>query len=173
MGGERRWPGLEVTPANSHGLLREKLDRFFREGARPSPVLALEVGCGDGRISTLVYELLVKWHGCTGARLCTLDIAMDKILKASSRFRRAASGGIHPIRGDLYDLPVPTAGLDRVIALNVFFWADRPKLLREIHRVLKEEGRLFVYDVIPTTEGARPLATFSFGRDQIARSLSL
>lgn len=172
MGGDRRWSGLEVTPANSHKLLNERLGRFFQEGARVGSVLALEVGCGDGRISELLYNHLVKWHNDADARLYTLDIAIDKIRQAFRRFRQRRYRGIYPLQGDLYNLPLPAMRLDYLVALNVFFWADRLKFLREAHRVLKNGGRMFVYDVIPTSQGPRPLATFSFDRGQIARFLS-
>lgn len=169
---ETRWPRQEVTPENSGRLLLERLDRFFQAGMRVGPVLMLEVGCGDGRGSKVLYQHLVQRYGDKGARLYTLDLNMDKILQISLRLRQDGFRGVYPVRGDLYNLPMPAGQFDYFIALNVFFWAKRRELLREAHRVLRREGRMFVYDVIPASAGQpRPLATFSFDRNQIARLL--
>ena len=104
---------------------------------RPSSRV-LDLGFGGG----LTFSpLLARAGTVTG-----VDRAHDMVTAASSRHADAvAAGRLHLHVGDVLDLPLPEAGVDRIITVNtVYFWTDLPAALAEVRRVLEPGGRLVV-----------------------------
>jgi ubiquinone/menaquinone biosynthesis C-methylase UbiE len=168
MGAGVRRGGKEVTSENWRELLGEAFDRLFQGRPGEQRVRALEIGCGNGRASELLFRHLVRCYGSSAVHLCALDIGMDKVATASRRLKDDSFRGIDVFRGDLYRLPFTAAGFDFLVALNVFFWAEKKRLLEEAARVLKPGGCMLVYDALPRPSGApRPLITFALSREQI------
>jgi ubiquinone/menaquinone biosynthesis C-methylase UbiE len=68
----------------------------------------------------------------------------------------------------MYRLPFPAEGFHFVVALNVFFWAEKQRLLAEAARVLKPEGKILICDLLPRpSETKRPLITLLMSREQV------
>lgn len=152
-----------VSHENSVELLAERLEDFLQALPREGPFAALEIGCGDGRGTEVLYQSLCRWHG-PGVLLYALDLDVHKLLRARDRL----GADVRFLSGDLYGLPLPQGCVDYLFALNTFYWADRPKLLAEASRVLREDGKVFAYDVLPVgTAELRPLVTFTLSREQI------
>jgi SAM-dependent methyltransferase len=160
---------LRIRREDSSRVLRERLDRLLQATARQGPVLALEIGCGDGTASEILWDSLSQRFPDPGTRLYALDIEAALVLAVHRRFQR--DGRVCALSGDLYHLPLAAEQLDFLFALNVLFWADRKRLLAEAHRVLRAQGVVFVYDLLPVPpEGPRPLVSFSLTREQIQAS---
>lgn len=165
MGTDQSWKGRESHPGISRKLLTEAFDEFFRGGLRECSVHALEIGCGDGRLSELLFQRMIRC-GNESARLSILDNSMKSIAGASRRLREEP--GIRVVQGDLYRLPFSASSFDYLVALNVFYWADRKRLLAEAARVLKSGGKMLSYDVLPKPSRThRPLISFVLSREQI------
>lgn len=170
MGESRPWTGREIDPESSTKALEEALDRLFQAEPAGRAIHVLDVGCGDGRASQLVFQrLALAYGGSSALRLSVLDIDLEKVVQASSRLLSAeTSGRLHLLRGDMYRLPFPAASFDFAVALNVFFWAERQRLLAEVGRVLKPGGSMLVSDLLPRpSEAKRPLITMHLSREQI------
>lgn len=145
--------------------MEEAFDGLFQGGLTGRSVHALEIGCGDGRLSELLFQRMVCC-GNSDAHLCTLDNSIKSAAGASLRLREEI--GIRVVQGDFYCLPFSAAAFDFLVALNVFYWAERKALLSEASRVLKPGGKMLSYDVLPRRSKAhRPLISFVLSREQI------
>jgi SAM-dependent methyltransferase len=96
----------------------------------------LDLGCGNGN----GLDALLLAVGPTG-RVIALDRDAASLARAAER-----AGPLTAVEADITAaLPLEPRSVDRVICQNVIECvADRPGLLREIHRVLRPSGRALV-----------------------------
>jgi ubiquinone/menaquinone biosynthesis C-methylase UbiE len=128
----RSWDDRHAEP--------EELDRLrvFAEHFRLRPgERVLDVGCGSGRLITIVCEKI----GPNGS-LVELDFAPGML--AIGR-RKANIGNVTFMLGDAHAMPLPGKDFDKVIALALLPHLDDPPCaLKEFHRVLKPGGLLII-----------------------------
>jgi len=107
------------------------------------PVTGLDVGCGTGRYSRLLRELLPD-----GSLLAASDVsaAMLAQLKAGQHGR---APGVAPLRAAAEQLPLRAASLDLVTAFNCVHHFDLARFLAAVARVLRPGGQLFIYTRTP------------------------
>ena len=131
---------FDQIAAKWDGILEEKMMtarlRDIVAGLSIEPRAAvLDVGCGTG----VLFPMLLEKVGRDG-HIIALDIS-GKMLK------HAKTKG-HPvtvIQGDAQRLPFPDETFDWVVCNAVFpHFSDKLVALREVHRVLKDEGRLVI-----------------------------
>jgi len=125
---------------------------YFIEGDAVSPILEklftglkefsiIDLGCGDGRI---LYELNRKGMLTNAKRIVGVDVSKERIerLKVFCPF---AEGLV----GDVCDLKIPDGSFDVAISSQVIEHVrDDAKMLREIRRILKPKGCLYISTVI-------------------------
>lgn len=129
-----RAPGHDAFWAYRKGLVD-----FIGEGSGR----ALEVGCGEGRVSRELKRL--GYH----------VTATDAVAAMVEAAREGNSADDYHVAG-LGDLPFDDKSFDLVMAYNVLMDVeDVPGALREIRRVLKPEGTLFVSLVHPFRDRGR------------------
>ncbi len=129
-----RAPGHDAFWAYRKGLVD-----FIGEGSGR----ALEVGCGEGRVSRELKRL--GYH-------VTASDAVAAMVEAA---REGNSADDYRVAG-LGALPFDDKSFDLVMAYNVLMDVeDVPGALREIRRVLKPEGTLFVSLVHPFRDRGR------------------
>ena len=106
-------------------------------GRDPSPRV-LDIGCGTGSHAA--------WLVARGSNVVGVDISMGMLRRARSKARTRDTGRAVFLRADLNDpLPVADASFDTVLCLAVMSAVtDVPRLLRDVHRVLRPRGRLIV-----------------------------
>ena len=99
---------------------------------------ALEVGCGRGGGTAFVYERFAP-RSLTG-----LDLAR----KAIDRCRRQyARPGLRFVAGDAEHLPFEDGSYDAVLSVeSSHCYADIPRFLAEVRRVLRPGGRFLIAD---------------------------
>jgi SAM-dependent methyltransferase len=114
--------------------------------ARPDERIA-EIGCGPGRTLGRLAT--------AGAQTLGVDISPDMVGLATQRnAAHVAAGRLRVIEGDGTALPVDDGDLDGVISVHsIYFWADPPAVLAELHRALRPGGRL----VLAFRGGEHPL----------------
>jgi SAM-dependent methyltransferase len=98
----------------------------------------LEVGCGPGGYWSEVAELIPRsWQ------ITVSDFSPGMVAEARQRLA-SLDRPFTVVQADVQDLPFPDKSFDTVIAnFMLFHVPDRPRAIKEIHRVLAPDGRLF------------------------------
>ena len=97
----------------------------------------LDVACGAGEPSITVAGEFQNF-----GRVTAIDLAPEPLKFARQRALARDLKNIRFLRADVHQLPFPPASFDRVMCrLGVMFFANVDQALREMHRVLKPEGR--------------------------------
>jgi len=130
---------------------RQKLVRAVHD-AHPQAVLDLATGSGD--VAFALADGLPATVAITGMDFCQPMLNEAVVKRASSpRWRK-----IDFKPGDGLALPLPDRCVDAVtIAFGLRNMADRHKALREMRRVLRPGGRLFVLEFSQPAAWFRPL----------------
>lgn len=116
----------------------------------------LEIGGGAGLLAELVAGKLDK------GRFTGVDKSAPMVQKAIKRNKRYIDAGISEfIVSDFLKTELPSSHYDRVAAFNVnFFWKDPKRELEIIKRVLRPNGKLYVFYQAPfeiTAGAAEPI----------------
>jgi ubiquinone/menaquinone biosynthesis C-methylase UbiE len=130
----------------------------------------LEVGCGTGTVA-----LAAKRKAGPGSQVVGIDIAPDMVQQAR---QKAAKAGLD-VRfevGRIESIPFPDAQFDLVLSSlmlhHIHGDAARQQGMREIFRVLKPGGRLFIVDATqPENPHLRGLVSLVVGKEMLAHSL--
>ena len=102
----------------------------------------LEVGCGTG-FFTLPAAKLIGDEGC----LVAMDALSDFIEQVSKKVKSAELKNVRVVKRDALNTGLSAATIDTALLFGVLPWPALPlnRLLPEMHRVLKPEGRLAVW----------------------------
>ncbi|MEA1672901.1 class I SAM-dependent methyltransferase [Nitrospirillum sp. BR 11163] len=115
----------------------------------------LELGSGPGH----GLALAMKAVGSAGV-VHGIDQSAVMLRQAARLNRRSQQRGrLHLHLGRFDTLPLPTASVDGILAVNVaYFWRNSAGVLREARRVLRPGGRLAVYVTDAATMRRWPFA---------------
>ena len=102
----------------------------------------LEVGCGTG-FFTIPAAKLIGDEGC----LVAMDALSDFIKQVSKKVQSADLKNVRVVKRDALNTGLGVASIDTALLFGVLPWPALPlnRLLPEMHRVLKPEGRLAVW----------------------------
>jgi demethylmenaquinone methyltransferase/2-methoxy-6-polyprenyl-1,4-benzoquinol methylase len=135
-------------------LLSAGCDRYWRwlTARRMAPArgqLALDVACGTGDLARALAR-----HG---GRVVGVDFTHPMLLRAAKRDRRHAR--LLLAGGDALRLPFPAGTFHRVtVAFGIRNFADLPRGLAEMCRVLRPEGRVGILEFSRPRGPLAPLA---------------
>src|SRR5437879_634244 len=101
--------------------------------AKPIHGSWLEVGCGPG-------DLLPSLAN-SASRVVGLDFGADLVSDAGALTRHMCGASL-VVRGDAYNLPFRSRAFDGIVCLETLEHLRCQEVLKELHRVLKGDGRL-------------------------------
>lgn len=97
----------------------------------------VEPGCGEGRLTKFLSDL-VEAEG----KVFAFDISVRMVEKCRAR---GFPKHVEVAQARVSELPLPDGEFDAIVCLNTFpHFEDRPAALRELRRVLRKEGLLWV-----------------------------
>ncbi|HMF14786.1 MAG TPA: class I SAM-dependent methyltransferase [Gemmataceae bacterium] len=120
---------------------------FFRPSHRmmldtlgPADVRILDIGCGTGKFAA---RALMHFPN---AQIWGLDLSDGMLQRAGAR-AQDFGGRLHLVRGDSQRLPFADDSFDAVTCSHSFHhYPQQARVLAEIHRVLRPDGRLLLVD---------------------------
>ncbi len=105
---------------------------------------AADIGCGAGR-----YSLKFVQHLGEKCHLFCLDNNREMLRHLREHFIKNSITNFTPIRSDSHKIPLHTDSLDCVMSFNAIHHFTLADFLRESSRVLKNNGKLFIYTRSP------------------------
>ncbi len=145
------WSRVYDFPLVQLATYRPVHDAVLRVLGREPCARVLDVGCGTGRL----VERLVAAPGVASVVGC--DFSAGMLAHAAERVRPGATDGgrvrVALVRGDATRLPFADAAFDAAVSTEAFHWfPDQDAALRELHRVIRPNGRLLLALVSPPFE---------------------
>jgi SAM-dependent methyltransferase len=135
---ESRWWRSGFLSAWLFGIsFREEQSLIFQLADLQGDERVLDLACGPGTYTLPFARQLPEGY------VAGLDLSVPMLVKGATKIREAAIGNVLFLHGNAEHLPFPDDEFHHVNccgALHLF--ADLPRALKEIHRVLKPGGRM-------------------------------
>lgn len=115
-------------------IIRPALNHFIKKYF-PAKSTILHAGCGSGRVDTQISKIFNI-------------IGMDISANALEINRKVNKNRCQLVKGDIFSIPFPQNSMDGIYNLGVmehFSHKDIQKILKEFHRVLKEDGKVVIF----------------------------
>lgn len=108
----------------------------------PAGATVLDAGCGSGRLAVQ----LARRRPDLQVRGIDLEPGMVQVACRRAEQEKLASRVQFTV-ADLADLPLPTDSVDVIVSTaSLHHWADAGAVVASLSRVLRPEGRLWIYD---------------------------
>jgi 2-polyprenyl-3-methyl-5-hydroxy-6-metoxy-1,4-benzoquinol methylase len=126
----------------------------FALGSLHAGETIVELGCGAG-MDTLIASRMVGPNG----RVVSIDMTPEMLDAARAAASEVRATNIDFHLGYIEEIPLPDASADVIISNGVINLApDKKRVFREMRRVLKDDGRLQIGDIVvqkAVPEGAK------------------
>lgn len=136
-----------AKPSGLKGMVLAYLMRWVHRGEYNAAAEALQLGRDDRFLEIGCGSGFFLWKYAAGtARSTGLDHSADMVAMAERRNRQRVNSGAAEFRqGDASSLPWQDGSFTAAAAIATFmFWPDPSNALKEVHRVLQQDGRLVI-----------------------------
>lgn len=103
-------------------------------------ILAADIGCGGGR-----YSLKLAQHLGKKSHIFCVDSSAQMMSQIGRHFAEQKECNFTPLLADSHRIPLRTDSMDCVVSFNAIHHFSLSDFLRESSRILKNNGKLFVY----------------------------
>jgi ubiquinone/menaquinone biosynthesis C-methylase UbiE len=128
--------------------------------AAPTGAALLDAGCGSGRLAVEITGRRpdLRVHG--------VDLGRGMVEVATRRAERAnVTDGVEFTVADLADLPLPDDSVDLIVSTaSLHHWTDVGAVIASLCRVLRPDGRMWIYDIRLVPAGSVRAASADLGR---------
>ena len=134
-------PAGMLMGSKVRGWLMNPVKTLHGAGIQPGQSV-LEVGCGTG-FFTIPAAQIIGDEGC----LVAMDALSDFIKQVSKKVQSTDLKNVRVVKRDALNTGLDDTTIDTALLFGVLPWPALPlnRLLPEMHRVLKPEGRLAVW----------------------------
>ncbi len=137
-----------IERALMNNPVRAAIQRWYeaalleRLGGRTEQLRVLEVGCGRGIGTEIIFERFAA------ATVCAFDLDPDMVAQARARLGRYLPGRLQLEVGDATAIAAPDASFDAVFDFGIVHHIpDWRAAVAEVRRVLRPGGRFFFEEV--------------------------
>jgi len=123
---------------------REPIEHIRDLFVRYERCVGLDVGCGPGRYSLLLLQMMPQLH------LTCLDRSSNMVAQTARLLRDANIDRFKTVTADASELPLGSNSIDVVFTFNAVHHFNMPAFLREARRVLKKNGTIIIYTRLPS-----------------------
>jgi ubiquinone/menaquinone biosynthesis C-methylase UbiE len=120
----------------------------------------LDAGCGSGRLAVEIARRRpdLRVHG--------IDLERGMVDVATRHAEREGlTDRVEFTVADLADLPLPDDSVDLVVSTaSMHHWTDVGAAVASLGRVLRPDGRIWIYDLRPVSSGSLRAASSGLGR---------
>lgn len=128
--------------------------------AAPEGGTMLDAGCGSGRLAVEIARRRpdLRVHG--------IDLERGMVDVATRHAEREGlTDRVEFTVADLADLPLPDDSVDLVVSTaSMHHWTDVGAVVASLGRVLRPDGRIWIYDLRPVSSGSLRAASSGLGR---------
>ena len=126
--------GERFLPTEAGNIALEHLHRYFQAREIAAGKVVLDIASGEGYGSAILAEAALSVTG--------VDISDEAVAHARRRYQR---DNLQYLVGDCAQIPLPDASVDMVVSFETIEHHNRhEEMLREIKRVLREDGVLLI-----------------------------
>lgn len=127
--------------------------------AAPTGATVLDAGCGSGRLAAQIAGQRpdLRVHG--------VDLERGMVDVATRRAERAdLTDRVEFTVADLANLPLPDNSVDLIVSTaSLHHWTDLAAVMASLGRVLRSEGRMWIYDIRWVRTGGMRSAASNLG----------
>ncbi|XP_020500419.2 putative methyltransferase DDB_G0268948 [Labrus bergylta] len=131
-----------ISPSDH--LIQQVIDFLEKQKGGPYE-LAVDVGCGSGQGTVLLSKHFASVVG-TDVSPAQIEMALQHAKEPNVTYRHCVAE----------ELPFADGSVDLMTAMSAFHWFDRPRFLKEAHRVLKPRGCLALLNYTIDMELSHP-----------------
>jgi ubiquinone/menaquinone biosynthesis C-methylase UbiE len=121
--------------------------------------VAADLGCGSGFLTIPLSSRIRKVYG--------IDIQKEMLEYLEQKIEKQKIENITPLLSEQNEIPLENGTLDLLITANTLHeFSDKEKMITEIRRVLKQDGKVVIVDFKKEETGFGPPLAIRLSKDQ-------
>jgi len=135
--GAYHWQQIKRSVFSYNAYVSARYQQIIRQISKDKNLKILDIGCGDGALSYLIYQKIKANITGIDTDINSLEFARRELQKRDAKVKF--------IKANAYKLPFKNSSFDVIIASEIIEHLGKPKImLKEIKRVLKPNGQVII-----------------------------